>query len=62
VVGTGGVGTCCNLRDGTTKHSKRSFWSCHNSKFINGIVRLVWPNHFYIFHLQTLYKKVTCKE
>jgi hypothetical protein len=46
VVGTGGVGTCCNLRDGTTKHSKRSFWSCHNSKFINGIVRLVWPNHF----------------
>ncbi len=33
-VGTGGVGSCCNLRDGTTKHSKRSFWSCHNSKFI----------------------------
>lgn len=33
-VGTGGVGTCCNLRDGTTKHSKRSSWPCHNSKFI----------------------------
>jgi hypothetical protein len=30
----GGVGLSCNLRDETTKHSKRSFWSYHNSKFI----------------------------
>jgi hypothetical protein len=27
VIGVDGVGTCCNLRDGTTKHSKKSSWS-----------------------------------
>jgi len=31
--GIGGASLSCNLRD-ETKHSKRSFWSYHNSKFI----------------------------
>jgi hypothetical protein len=49
VIGVDGVGTCCNLRDGTTKHSKKSSWSCHNSSSYNGIVRLIWLNHFKYF-------------